>query len=68
MPYMDKEIIDKISDDHEKNFNENEITKRLCVHDLTRKLKEKQKKENVNKVVILFILIFFVGFLFLLIY
>ena len=42
---MNKEIIDKISDDHEKNFNENENTKRLCVHDLKRKLKDKQKKE-----------------------
>ena len=62
---MNKEIIDKISDDHEKNFNENENTKRLCVHDLTRKLKDKQKKENISKLVILSILIFFIGFLFL---
>tara|TARA_Y100000389_G_C17072118_1_gene322503 strand:- start:176 stop:373 length:198 start_codon:yes stop_codon:yes gene_type:complete len=60
---MNKEIIDKISDDHEENFNENETTKRLCVHDLTRKLKDKQKKENVSKLKILFILIFFIGFL-----
>jgi len=62
---MNKEIIDKISDDYEKNFNENEITKRLCVHDLTRKLKDKQKKENISKLVILSILIFFIGFLLL---
>ena len=62
---MNKEIIDKISDDHEKNFNENENTKRLCVHDLTRKLKDKQKKENISKLVILSILIFFIGFLLL---
>ena len=62
---MNKEIIDKISDDHEENFNENETTKRLCVHDLTRKLKDKQKKENISKLVILSILIFFIGFLFL---
>ena len=46
-----------------KNFNDNEITKRLCVHDLTRKLKDKQKKENVSKLKILFILISFIGFL-----
>ena len=65
---MDKELIDKISDDIENDSNEAEATKRLCVHDLTRKLKEKQKKENVSKVVILFILIFFVGSLFLLVY
>ena len=62
---MNKEIIDKISDDHEKNFNENEITKRLCVHDLTRKLKDKQKKDNISKLVILSILISFIGFLLL---
>ena len=64
---MNKEIIDKISDDHEKNFNENENTKRLCVHDLTRKLKDKQKKENFSKLIILSILIFFIGFLLLII-
>ena len=62
---MNKEIMDKISGDHEKNFNENEITKRLCVHDLTRKLKDKQKKENISKLVILSILVFFIGFLLL---
>ena len=65
---MDKELIDKISDEIENNSNETEATKRLCVHDLTRKLKEKKKKENVSKVVILFTLIFFIGFLLLLIY
>ena len=65
---MEKELIDKISEDIENDSNEAEATKRLCVHDLTRKLKEKQKKENVSKVVILFILIFFIGFLLLLIY
>ena len=61
-------MIDKISDEIENDTNEAETTKRLCVHDLTRKLKEKQKKENVSKVVILFILIFFIGFLFLFVY
>ena len=65
---MDKELIDKISNDIENNSNEAEAKKRLCVHDLTRKLKEKQKKENKSKLVILFILILFIGFLFLLIY
>ena len=60
---MDKELIDKISNDIENNSNEAEAKKRLCVHDLTRKLKDKQKKENVSKLKILFILIFFIGFL-----
>ncbi len=65
---MEKELIDKISEDIENDPNEAEATKRLCVHDLTRKLKEKQKKENASKVIILFILILFIGFLFLFIY
>ena len=64
---MDKELINKISDEIENNSNETDATKRLCVHDLTRKLKEKQKKENVSKVAILSIIIFFIGFLLLLI-
>ena len=68
MFFMDKEFIDKISDEIENNSSETEASKRLCVHDLTRKLKKKQKKENISKVVILFTLIFFIGFLLLLIY
>ena len=49
---MDKELINKISDEIENDSNEAEATKRLCVHDLTRKLKEKQKKEKVKRTVI----------------
>jgi len=40
----------------------------LCVHDLKRKLKEKNKKETINKVTILLALIFFIIFLLLIIY
>ena len=65
---MNKEELDKISEDIENNTNETEATKNLCVHDLRRKLKEKLKKETINKVVILSTLIFFIGFLLLLIY
>ena len=65
---MNKEELDKISEDIENNTNETEATKNLCVHDLRRKLKEKLKKEAINKVVIFFTLIFFIGFLLLLIY
>ena len=65
---MNKEELDKISEEIENNTNETETTKNLCVHDLRRKLKEKQKKEAINKVVILSTLIFFIGFLLLLIY
>jgi len=65
---MNKEELDKISEEIENNTNETETTKNLCVHDLRRKLKEKLKKEAMNKVVIFFTLIFFIGFLLLLIY
>jgi hypothetical protein len=65
---MSKEDLDDISNEIENNLDETESTKNLCVHDLRRRLKEKQKKENISKVVILFILIFFIGFLLLLIY
>ena len=65
---MSKEELEINSGKIENNSSETEASKRLCVHDLTRKLKEKQKKENVSKVVILSTLIFFIGFLLLLIY
>ena len=65
---MNKEELDKISEEIENNTNETETTKNLCVHDLRRKLKEKLKKETINKVIILSVLIFFIGFLSLLVY
>jgi hypothetical protein len=65
---MNKEELDKISEDIENNTNKTETTKNLCVHDLRRKLEEKIKKEAINKVVILSILIFLIGFLLLLVY
>ena len=65
---MNKEELDKISEDIENNTNETEATKNLCVHDLRLKLKEKLKKETINKVIILSVLIFFIGFLSLLVY
>ena len=65
---MSKEHLDIISNEIENNKDETEATKNLCVHDLRRRLKEKQMKENTSKAVILSILIFFIGFLLLLIY
>ena len=65
---MYKELIDKISDDTENNLNETKATNRLCVHNLTRKLKQKKKKENLSKLVISFTLIFFIGLLIFYIY
>ena len=53
---MSKEDLDIISNEIENNSDETEATKNLCVHDLRRRLKEKQKKENNSKVLILFIL------------
>jgi len=65
---MSKEELSNIYNDIENNSNETEATKRLCVHDLKRKLKEKQKKENISKATILFTLILLIGFLLLFIY
>ena len=61
---MSNEELENIS----KNINKTEDTKKLCVHDLKRKLKEKNKKETINKVTILLALIFFIIFLLLIIY
>ena len=65
---MSKEEFENITDDIENNFDEAEATKNLCVHDLKRKLKEKQKQEKGSKVIIFFTLVFLIGFLLLLIY
>ena len=65
---MSNDELGAISDDIEKKSDKTQATKNLCVHDLKRRLKEKQKQENSNKVIIFFILVFLIGFLLLLIY
>ena len=65
---MSNDELGSISDDIEKKSDKTQATKKLCVHDLKRRLKEKQKEENSNKVIIFFTLVFLVGFLLLLIY
>ena len=65
---MSNDELGTISDDIEKKSDKTQATKNLCVHDLKRRLKEKQKQENSNKVIIFFILVFLIGFLLLLIY
>ena len=65
---MSNDELGTISDDIEKNSDKIQATKKLCVHDLKRRLKEKQKQENSSKVIIFFILVFLIGFLLLLIY
>ena len=65
---MSNDELGAISDDIEKNSDKTQATKNLCVHDLKRRLKEKQKQENSSKVIIFFTLVFLIGFLLLLIY
>ena len=65
---MSNDELGSISENIEKKSDKTQATKKLCVHDLKRRLKEKQKQENSNKVIIFFTLVFLVGFLLLLIY
>ena len=65
---MSNDELGAISDDIEKKSDKTQATKNLCVHDLKRRLKEKQKQENSSKVIIFFTLVFLIGFLLLLIY
>ena len=65
---MSNDELGSISKNIEKKLDKTQATKKLCVHDLKRRLKEKQKEENSNKVIIFFTLVFLVGFLLLLIY
>ena len=65
---MSNDELGAISNDIEKKSDKTQATKKLCVHDLKRRLKEKQKQENSSKVIIFFILVFLIGFLLLLIY
>ena len=64
---MTKEGLGKISEDIENYSDEVKAPKNLCVHELKRRLKNKQKKENVNIAIILFTMIFIISFLLLLV-
>ena len=44
--------------------SETDTTKNLCVHDLTRRLKNKQRKKIIIKVIIFSTLIVFIGVIF----
>ena len=59
---MSKEL-DEASSNIGHDSDKIDSTKNLCVHDLRRKLKERQKKANIRKVIILTIIIFFISFL-----
>ena len=65
---MSNDELGSISESIEKKSDKSQATKKLCVHDLKRRLKEKQKQENSSKVIIFFTLVFLIGFLLLLIY
>jgi len=65
---MTNEGLGKISEDIENYSDEVKAPKNLCVHELKRRLKNKQKKENINTAIILFTMIFVIGFLVLLVY
>ena len=65
---MSNDELSSISENIEKKSDKTQATKKLCVHDLKRRLKEKQKQENSSKVIIFFTLVFLIVFLLLLIY
>ena len=58
---MSKEELEKNSNHIENNSNETEATKNLCVHELRRRLKNKQRKESIIKIIVFFTLIIFIG-------
>ena len=49
---MSKEELEKIPNYIENNSNETEPTKNLCVHELRKRLKNKQRKESIIKIII----------------
>ena len=65
---MSKEELEKFPNHIENNSNETEPTKNLCVHELRRRLKNKQRKESIIKIIIFFILMILIGVISLLIY
>ena len=58
---MSKEELEKSPSHIENNSNKTETTKNLCVHELRRRLKNKQRKESITKVIIFFILTLLIG-------
>ena len=65
---MSKEELEKITNHIESNSNETEPIKNLCVHELRKRLKNKQKKESIIKVMIFFSLIVLIGVISILFY
>ena len=58
---MSKEELEKFPNHIKDNSDEENATKNLCVHELRRRLKNKQRKENIIKVMIFFTLMVLIG-------
>ena len=58
---MSKEELEKIPNYIENNSNETEAKKNLCVHELRKRLKNKQRKESIIKVIIFLTLMVLIG-------
>jgi hypothetical protein len=65
---MSKEKLEINSSKIENNSSEVETAKNLCVHELRRRLKNRQRKESIIKVIIFFTLIILIGVTSLFIY
>tara|TARA_B100001063_G_scaffold147983_1_gene138139 strand:- start:153 stop:359 length:207 start_codon:yes stop_codon:yes gene_type:complete len=61
MSFMSKEELENIPNHIENNSDETEPTKNLCVHELRRRLKNKQRKESIIKVIIFLTLMVLIG-------
>jgi hypothetical protein len=58
---MSKEELEINSNKIENNSNEVDSAKNLCVHELRKRLKNKQRKESIIKVIIFFTLMLLIG-------
>ncbi|MDC0565714.1 hypothetical protein OAO33_00900 [Candidatus Pelagibacter sp.] len=63
---MNKEL-DEVSYNNNE-FNEVKDPKKLCVHDLKKKLKTKQKKQFIKNIIILSVIIILFGTISILVY
>ena len=68
MSFMSKEELEKTTNPIENNSNKTEPTKNLCVHELRKRLKNKQRKDSIIKVIIFFTMIILIGVTSLFIY
>ena len=65
---MSKDELEINSNKIENKSSEVETSKNLCVHELRKRLKNKQRKESIIKVIIFFTLIILIGVTSLFIY